>query len=195
MTRNDGRDFGLWPDPTSLTMYHDLMPQLLDGLDLRGPSVDLGGANGLLTQWIPGTLTVDINPDMDPDVVADALTWVPPTTPRFAVTRYTAHYWDDPTLDGFLRHVATYTERLVSIQIVTVDPVAKEAISARAGEPAWWRDLHLLTDAYQRAGWRAHSMRVSPRYTVVPEFYTHRLGFTPEQGHDEQVAMHDLRRV
>ena len=83
--RDQGQGFGQWPDPTSRLMYHDVMPVLLSEVDSSRGVIDLGGANGLIREFVDSeVLTVDIDPTKGPDVVADARTWVPLAVPTGA---------------------------------------------------------------------------------------------------------------
>lgn len=181
---DQGARFGLWPDATSRLMYHDAMPALLSGVPTDQPTVDLGGANGLAREWFPNLVTVDTDASKEPDVVADARTWVPQGKPGLVLLRYVLHYLSNPEAVDLLAHVVTYTRHLLVIQFVNDDLEAKYANSVN--ERKWFRtelELRWLVSA----SW-AITRRVAVEYDVDPEFYRQRLLHPNPTGHRETVV-------
>lgn len=193
MSIDQGQQFGTWTDPTSRLIYHDAMPALLNRLNLDGRWVDLGGANGLMREWLPNLTTVDIDPTKAPDIVADIVDWTPGEQFDAAVCRYVLHYMDHPTVIDFLRHVGSWASRLLSIQIVNPRPADKYARSVN--EKKYFRTRPHVELLYDMAGWTWEGS-ASLDYWVGPEFYRNRLGHPnpPPELHEETIILHDLRR-
>lgn len=180
---DQGAAFGTWPDPTSRLLYADVMPVMLNGLDTGGLSVvDLGGGNGLLKQWIPQAVTVDVDQEKHPDVLADLLTWE--GLADLIVLRYVLHYLDDSQVTGLFAEMALWHPgQVLVIQFVNDDIPAKEANSV--GETAWFRSESDLMALISPA-WEVQS-RKRVEYQVTREFYANRLGNPNGTAHEEAV--------
>jgi hypothetical protein len=185
MTEVDGgTSFGTWNDPTSRLIYHDAMPTLLSGLDRRSSVLDLGGGNGLIREWFADVTTVDSDRTKEPDVVADALTYVPTRPHDLVLLRYVAHYLDDHELTTLMRHIARYHDGiLVIIQFVNTDIKVKQFNSVH--EMKYFRTEPQLRNKLRP--WRPFR-RIAVGYQVDPEFYRNRLGHPNPVGHPETVV-------
>lgn len=190
MTRVDqGALFGTWEDETSRLMYEAAMPALLVGTDTTGRTLDLGGGNGLASRWFPNLTTVDTDPYKTPDVVADALSYVPSESYDRVLLRYVLHYLDDAQVAQLMHHIASWHHgELTVVQFTNVDLAAKQANSVN--ERKWFRSEPQLRDLL--APWVPFH-RVAVSYDVVPDFYRNRLGATDPTGHRETTVAYDLK--
>jgi len=180
-----GVDFGRWPDATSRFMYHDVMPELLEGIDRHTNVADLGGANGLLKEWLPNSITIDTDESKNPDVVADISFYT--GDHDLLVLRYVLHYFDDEEAIKLFRHLHSYHRgSVLIIQFVNEDLPAKYANSHN--EVKYFRNQLQLAMLFGGGLWRiANQTTVS--YKVEAEFYRNRLGGDHTYtGHDEAVT-------
>lgn len=186
---DQGTAFGTWPDAVSRLMYHDVMPFALNGVDTSGSVADLGGANGLLKQWIPHAVTVDYDATKNPDICQDILAYR--GNHDLIVLRYVLHYMNDQTVIGLMRHIASYHDgRVLIIQFVNYDLVAKYANSV--SEVKWFRDEATLRTLLEN-DWTVVARRVVD-YQVDAEFYRNRLNHPNPSSHDEQIVTYELSR-
>jgi hypothetical protein len=183
---DQGTRFGTWNDPTSRLMYHDAMPALLSGVRRDGLTLDLGGGNGLATEWFDHLVTVDTDVTKDPTVVADALRYVPPQYPERVLIRYLLHYLTDDEVRQLLRNVARYSEGpVIVIQFVNNDLASKYANSVN--ETRWFRTETWTRNLVESKPWRI-TQQIKIDYDVVPAFYANRLGAKHPTGHPETVV-------
>lgn len=187
--KDQGKDFGRWADPTSRLMYRDVMPVMLNGVDLSGPTIDLGGANGLLREFIPDPiLTVDIDPTKEPDVVGDARTWTPGAAwehPRLVVLRYVLHYLNDAdALDLFAHLHEWHRGTLLVIQFANSRTQLPAKWASSRGEQVWFRTPEEFPALF--GPWVCRD-RKQVDYTVRREFYLNRLNNPDGVEHGESV--------
>jgi hypothetical protein len=184
--KDQGRDFGRWSDPTSRLMYHDVMPVMLNGVDTAGPVIDLGGANGLLREFIRGrVLTVDIDASKGPDVVADVRKWVPVEPAALVVMRYLLHYLNDTDARALFQHVRNWHPgRLLVIQFANDWRHMQAKRESSLGETVYFRTPEHVESLF---GPWAIIDRKRVDYTVRREFYANRLGNPDGREHGESV--------
>jgi len=187
MTTDQGQAFGTWDDETSRLIYGAAMPALLVGTDTGGTTLDLGGGPGLARPYFRHLTTVDNNPDMKPDVLADLRSYEPNQYYSRVLLRYVLHYLDDTEVADLMAHLASWhTGQLTVIQFVTVDLTAKLVNSVN--ETKYFRTEEQLVALL--GPWRVVH-RVAVEYDVVPEFYANRLHHPNPIGHREQVVAVD----
>lgn len=184
---DQGRSFGTWDNPTAQLMYHDIMEFALDGVDTSGRVADYGGANGLLKQWIPHSVSVDYDETKGPDIAEDIAVHVGEYD--LIVMRYVMHYMTDDQLQALFRHIASFHRgRLLIIQFVNDDLISKQANSI--GETKYFR-----TDEDTRSlvsiDWVIQARRFHD-YTVDADFYRQRLGHPNPSSHDERIVIYEL---
>lgn len=186
---DQAEDFGKWGDETSKLMYHDVMPLALLGVDVSGNVADLGGANGLLKEWVPQAITVDYDISKSPDICADILAYR--GKHDLLVIRYVLHYMNDQTVIGFMRHIAGYHDGpVLIIQFVNDDLVSKHANSI--GEIKWFRDENHLRTLLEN-DWVVAKRR-AVGYVVDADFYRNRLKHPNPSSHDEEIVIYELTR-
>lgn len=185
---DQGQAFGSWGDETSRLMYHSAMPALLVGTNTTGRTLDLGGGTGLMRAYLDGPVTtVDINPDMTPDVLADLRDYIPARTYDRVLLRYVLHYLDDAEVAALMNRLARWhTGQLTVIQFVNDDMAAKLANSVN--ETKHFRTEPQLV-ALLAPWYPVH--RVAVEYDVTADFYRNRLGHPNPTGHRERVVALD----
>ena len=186
---DQGDAFGRWPNKTARLMYHDVMPVALNGIDTTGSVADLGGANGLIKEWIPQAVTVDYDSSKEPDVHEDILTYA--GDHDLLVLRYVLHYMPDDVVRKLFYHIRQYHKgRILVIQFVNDDLERKEANSL--GETKWFRNttdtMKLLTEY-----WRVASAKAVD-YVVDADFYRERLKHPNPTSHHETILIMELSR-
>jgi len=186
---DQARAFGTWDNPTARLMYHDIMELALSGVDTSGRVADYGGANGLLKQWIPHSLSVDYDQSKHPDIAEDIMSHVGEYD--LIVLRYVMHYMTDAEVLRLFRHVASFHEgRLLVIQFVNDDLVSKYANSI--GETKYFRDDD-DTRALVSLDWMVQARRFYD-YTVDADFYRLRLNHPNPSSHDERIVIYELTK-
>lgn len=187
MNPDHGSTFGSWDDETSRLIYHDAMPALLVATDTSGLVLDLGGGNGLAREFFPRVVTVDSNPTMGSDIVADAITYVPKRRYDRVLVRYVLHYLDDAQARELFANVARWHGGpLTVIQFVNDDLEAKLANSVN--ETKHFRTEDQLVALF--GPWKPVH-RVAVEYDVTPDFYRNRLGHPNPTGHREKVVAYE----
>jgi hypothetical protein len=88
-----GIDFGKWSDNTSKLMYFDSLKDILSKINTSGTVADFGGANGILKQFIPNIITIDIDVTKEPDILDNILTHK--GVYDLIVIRFVLHYLND----------------------------------------------------------------------------------------------------
>lgn len=185
---DQGDAFGRWPNKTARLMYHDIMPLVLSGIDTSGRVADLGGANGLMKEWIPQAVTVDYDETKGPDICEDISKHVGEYD--LLVLRYVMHYMPDTQVLALFDHIVSYHNgRVMVIQFVNDDLAAKRHNSV--GEIKWFRTTQQTLDLLKPCGLRVASCK-SVDYVVEPDFYRERLGHTNPKGHWETILALEL---
>lgn len=178
---DQGSEFGTWSDKTSRLLYHDCMTVLLSPIKVRGPVVDLGGANGLSRQWFPGAVTVDIDPSKNPDVLDDVTTFA--NTSETVFMRYLLHYLsDDAARRMFANLWASPARQVIVVQFVNDDIKAK--LRNSVGEAKVFRNEAQLCELFPP--WVIKN-RTAIDHEVDPEFYRNRLGHPNPTPHRETI--------
>lgn len=185
---DQGGAFGRWPNKTARLMYHDIMPVALNGIDTSGRVADLGGANGLLKEWIPQAVTVDYDESKHPDICEDINTHVGDYD--LVVLRYVLHYMPDTGVQALMKHIASYHKGpILIIQFVNDDLAAKRANSV--GEIKWFRNTENTIALLKGCGFKVASCKAVD-YVVDPDFYRERLNHPNPTGHLETILAIEL---
>lgn len=184
---DQAKAFGTWDNPTARLMYHDIMELALTGVDTSGRVADYGGANGLLKQWIPHSVSVDYDQSKGPDIAEDIMSHVGDYD--LIVMRYVMHYLTDAEVLRLFRHIASFHKgRLLIIQFVNDDLISKYANSV--GETKYFRD-DADTHSLVSLDWMVQARRFED-YTVDADFYRLRLNHPNPSSHDERIVVYEL---
>lgn len=187
-SEDQGTAFGRWPNKTARLMYHDIMPLALNGIDTSGRVADLGGANGLMKEWIPHCVTVDYDETKKPDIAEDILTHAGDYD--LITIRYVLHYLSDGAVVRLFHHLRGYHKgRILLIQFVNEDLAAKAANSV--GETKWFRNLDDTIKLVTSNGWGVKSGKAVD-YVVDADFYRERLHHPNPSAHHETVIILEL---
>lgn len=100
---DQGEKFGKWIDETSQLMYYNSMPLFLAMLPQFKRLADYGGANGNLKQFIPNSISIDIDPTKKPDIIDNIITH----KGKYDVIliRYVLHYLTDSQVKQMLLNI------------------------------------------------------------------------------------------
>ena len=187
-TEDQGTAFGRWPNKTARLMYHDVMPLALNGIDTSGRVADLGGANGLMKEWIPHAIAVDYDASKLPDICEDISSHVGDYD--LLILRYVLHYMKDGDVARLMSHIASYHKgRVLVIQFVNEDLEAKQRNSF--GETKWFRNTADTLKLLGNGGHRLASIKAVD-YVVDADFYRERLKHPNPTSHKETILILEL---
>jgi hypothetical protein len=167
--------FGKGNSPTSRLLYHRIFDLIRDRIPSFAKVYDLGGGNGVSKAYFPSVVTVDNNPEMEPDILADILEFEVPDEADLILIRYVAHYLQEEQLIKLLERSSH--KPILFIQFTNSDPDDKLLQSLFKGQGEedhktfrdWDHFVHLL----EPRGFR-QIIRVD--YEVEPMFYVERFG-------------------
>lgn len=174
---DQGLNFGTWTDKTSKFMYFDSIKQILSKIKKFPVVADYGGGNGLLKQFIPNIITVDIDPTKKPDILDNILTHK--GTYDLIVMRYVLHYLSDyDVLELFNNISAFHSGKVLVIQFCNNDLKSKYANSKN--EYKYFRTESQLENLLPK-----HKKIYSQKYTCAKAFYSNRLKIKNAKSHKE----------
>ncbi len=186
-----GTGFGLWNDPVSRLMYFNVMPHILEGVDITGMVADYGGANGLLKQFIPQAISIDIDTTKNPDIVDDIRTHRGDY--NLIVMRYVLHYLTPVEQLALFRHIASYHEgKLLVIQFTNDGKDHRLKLENSVNEIKYFHTQEMLFRLFP--DFTIIQVKTSP-YQVTAEFYANRLGNPDGQPHGEVCNSILMRRT
>lgn len=162
-----GQNFGKWDDSTSQFLYHDSTKEILSQFKIEGKIADFGGANGNLKEFLPSSISIDIDGSKNPDIEDDIIThsekydWV--------IIRYVLHYLDDYQVLQLFDNIRA--EKILIIQF-TNENLKNKYYNSR-NEKKYFRTRNQLEALLpDRASRFYRSM-----FNCTKEFYQNRLGF------------------
>jgi hypothetical protein len=167
-----GQNFGRWTDDVSRLMYHDIMPEILKDLDLAKYRQvgDLGGGNGLLKEFMPNSVSIDIDPTKNPDIVDDIRTCR--IDYGFVILRYVLHYLSDIEVKSLIARIPC-PALIIQFANEGNHLETKRQISRQyETKTVFHRDLHSFRSLF---GTKTIMNTKRFDYTVTPEFYNNRL--------------------
>jgi hypothetical protein len=185
-----GTDFGLWDDSVSQLMYFGVMPHFLREVDTSGRVADYGGANGLLKQFIPHSISIDIDPSKEPDIVGDIRTHI--GSYDLIVMRYVLHYLEREDQANLFEHIARFHGgEVLVIQFTNDGEDYRRKIQNSINETKYFHTRKTLFDLFSPF----HIIEErSFTYTVTAEFYANRLDNPAGIEHGETCRAVLLRR-
>jgi hypothetical protein len=194
MNIDDGTTFGRETTATSKLLYGYSLPLALDRIQLptEGKIYDLGGGNGLSKVHFPNheVVTVDMNPKMNPDIVADIRTFDIPDDAGMVLLRFVMHYMNDLQLSKFLRRLKVPT---LVIQFANDNPRLKAQQTAGHEDQRYFRTWENTTwllgaELSERCSVRVFDNLYRVDYQVTPDFYLERAGRLGISNHGESLG-------
>lgn len=185
---DEGTNFGLWNDDVSRLMYHNIMPLVVGQFDFQGTVADYGGANGLLKDWIPQAVTIDIDESKKPDIVDDITTHSEEYDNVYM--RYVLHYMNDEQIG---RMLANIKHKLIVVQFTNEqeDLTIKNLISNGNEDDKHFRDKKELFGLFADF---AIYKAIEVSYEVTPAFYANRLQVETDLSHKESIQIIGMER-
>lgn len=182
-TRNfsidQGKGFGLWNDRTSRFIYRDSVSQILSKIERYSVVADYGGANGILKEFIPGIITVDIDASKTPDIVDNILTHK--GTYELIIIRFVLHYLNDYEVLQLFAHLKDHHRgKILVIQFCNNDLKTKYFNSQN--EFKYFRTVQQTEKLLP-----PHEKIYSKKYTCSKEFYLNRLKIENAKAHSETL--------
>ena len=185
MNIDQGTDFGRWDDETSKFIYHTSTKEILSMVDIPESVVDLGGGNGLLKEFIPNLITVDIDPEKKPDVLMDIFEY--DKIHDMVIIRYVLHYLNDIEVIRLMKHAMTIANQVLTINIVNNDLKGKYENSIN--ETKYFRTSQQLSALIPDDIHRIYRKS----YMVSREFYKNRLNNPNGKAHFESIEAHLIK--
>ena len=159
--------FGTWGDETSKWMYNDCIDKILPhcGIKTSMTVADYGGGNGLLKDYIPQAVSIDIDIEKKPDILDDVITH----QGRYdmVVMRYLLHYLTDTEVIKMFNNIRS--KRVLVIQFYNEDLKIKYYNSIN--ETKYFRTFSQILALIPKG-----RVMFCEKYAVGKEFYKNRLG-------------------
>jgi len=180
---DQGIGFGKWDDSVSRMMYYQSTEEILTILNELDSSheviADYGGANGILKQFIPDIITIDIDDSKNPDIVDDIL--MHKGKYDLIIIRFVLHYLNDYEVLQLFNHLNNFHKgRILIIQFTNND--LKRKYQNSKNELKYFR-----TDSQLKALLPPGDEIYSLEYEVNPEFYKNRLNIDNAHAHQETI--------
>jgi hypothetical protein len=176
---DNGIDFGKWSDNTSKLMYFDSVKDILSKIDTKGKIADYGGANGILKQFIPNIISIDIDASKNPDIVDNILTHN--GNYDLIIIRFVLHYLNDYEVLKLFKNIEKYHKgKILIIQFTNEDLKSKYYNSKN--EFKYFRTKNQLQKLLPK-----FKNIYSIKYECSIEFYKNRLNIENAKNHIEEI--------
>jgi len=178
-----GTQFGKWNDKTSRFLYVDSMKEILEVIKVDGTVGDYGGANGNLKQFLPQSISIDIDESKNPDIVDNILThkgrydWV--------IIRFVLHYLTDKEIIELFKTIPS--SNVMVIQFTNED--LKTKYSNSENEIKYFRTKTQLESLLPKGT----SSFYRKLYNCTKEFYKNRLGLDDGTEHIESINAYYIK--
>jgi len=176
---DNGTNFGKWSDNTSKLMYYDSVKDILSKIDTKGKIADYGGANGILKEFIPNIISVDIDASKKPDILDNILTHK--GNYELIIIRFVLHYLNDYEILQLFENIKEYHKgKILIIQFTNEDLKSKYFNSKN--EFKYFRtkvQLEKLLPVFK------HIYAIE--YNCTREFYKNRLNIYNGIEHKEEI--------
>lgn len=170
-------NFGKWNYQVSKFMYFDSIKEILSKINIPNKVADYGGANGILKQFIPNIITIDIDESKKPDIVDNILTHK--GTYDLIIIRYVLHYLNDYQVLQLFKNIKQYHKgSILVIQFCNNDLKSKYYNSKN--EFKYFRTENQLEKLLPKS-----KKIYSKKYMVTNDFYRNRLQIKNTIEHEE----------
>lgn len=174
-----GINFGRWADATSKLMYFDSVQTILSKVDTSCVVADYGGANGILKDFIPAIITIDIDESKKPDIVDNIITHKGEYD--LIIIRYVLHYLNDYQVLELFNNIKSYHKgKVLVIQFTNEDLKSKYYNSKN--EFKYFRTQNQLEKLLPN-----FEHLYNADYQCTSDFYKNRLNIDNAVAHNESV--------
>jgi hypothetical protein len=172
-----GVNFGQWSDKTSRFIYLDSVKVILSKIKIPKKTADYGGANGILKQFIPNIISVDIDITKNPDILDNILTHKGDYD--LIIIRFVLHYLNDYEVLKLFKNIESYHKgKILVIQFCNNDLKSKYENSIN--EFKYFRTESQLFKLLPKC-----EKIYSKKYICTREFYKNRLDICTGIEHKE----------
>ena len=172
---DQGINFGTWNDSISRFLYQDSTEQILNKINIPNLVADYGGANGNLKQFVPQSISIDIDKTKNPDINDNILTHS--KYYDLVIIRYVLHYLNDYEVLQLFETIKA--KNILIIQFENNDLKSKYFNSQN--EFKYFRTSQQLKQLLPK---QAEEIYLKT-YELGKEFYTNRLGKGNYKTHSE----------
>lgn len=172
-----GRQFGRWSDDTSKFIYFDSVKEILSLIELPKVIADYGGANGILKEFIPNIISIDIDETKKPDIVDNILTHQGHYD--LIIIRFVLHYLNDYEVLELFENIKQYHNgQILVIQFCNDD--LKQKYHNSKNEFKYFRTQNQLEQLLP-----SNRKIYTKNYICTSEFYLNRLDIKTDVEHKE----------
>lgn len=176
-----GQNFGKWNDNISKLLYYRSTRKILSKISVPQIVADYGGANGILKQFIPNCITIDIDSSKTPDICDNILTHT--GNYDLIIIRYVLHYLTDQQIISLFEHLKTFHKGAILVQqFCNKDLVLKYANSVNE-QQKYFRTKEQLLSLLPKG----FKIIYKTKYIVTKDFYKNRLNNLNGIEHDEEI--------
>lgn len=174
-----GVRFGKWIDKVSKLMYYDSTKEILSKIKIPEIVADYGGANGILKEFIPNIISIDIDKSKNPDIIDNIITHKGKYD--LIIVRFVLHYLNDYQILELFNNIKKYHKgKVLIIQFTNNDLISKYENSRN--EFKYFRtenQLDALLISFKKV--------YVTEYEVTKEFYKNRLDIDNAKNHNEKI--------
>jgi hypothetical protein len=174
-----GIKFGKWSDKISKLIYFDSVNEILSKINTNGLVADYGGANGILKQFIPNIISIDIDASKVPDIIDNIITHK--GNYNLIIIRFVLHYLNDYEVLQLFENIKSYHKgKILIIQFCNNDLKSKYKNSLN--EFKYFRTENQLENLLPK-----FKKIYNIEYNIDKKFYLNRLGNGNYIKHKEQL--------
>lgn len=179
-SEDKGTAFGKWSDKISKLMYFESTKDILSKINTKGIIADYGGANGIIKQFIPSAISIDIDKSKKPDIVDNIITHRGKYD--LIIIRFVLHYLNDYEVLQLFKNIKSFHKgRILVIQFCNDNLKSKYQNSVN--EFKYFRTQDQLESLLPKYEKKIYSIE----YDIDENFYLNRLGSGVYTKHKEKL--------